>query len=153
MYPCKWNRVSSENNVSCWLISPSTTDCRNQLQKWTLLAGLRYCKVWISGVLKDLSFSNCVGLLALDFWHSNLLSKAFKWFCRLCSSLASMSSNFLSVSTRRLCFCFLSVKRTVALSLFTKLWIICLLGTLSSRNLPRNFRRHFVSDLYFTQVS
>jgi hypothetical protein len=35
----KLSHLSSEKNVSCGLISPSTIDCRNQLQKWTLLAG------------------------------------------------------------------------------------------------------------------
>jgi hypothetical protein len=37
--------------VNCGLISPSTTDCRKQLQKWTLPAGSRGCKAWISVVL------------------------------------------------------------------------------------------------------
>jgi hypothetical protein len=42
-------------------------------------------------------------------------------FYRACSSLVPMSSNFSSVSTRRLCFCFLSIKSPVVLSLFSKL--------------------------------
>jgi hypothetical protein len=62
------------------------------------------------------------------------------------SLLAHMSSNFSSVSTRHLCFVFLYIKSPDVLSLFTKLWIVCLLGTLSSRN----FRRHFPADPYFT---
>jgi hypothetical protein len=33
MYPCKWNHTSSEKNVNCGSISPSTADCRNQLQE------------------------------------------------------------------------------------------------------------------------
>jgi hypothetical protein len=48
--------------------------------------------------------------------------------CKLCplnnprrKSLAPISSNFSSVSTRRLCFVFLSIKNPVVLSLFTKL--------------------------------
>jgi hypothetical protein len=45
--------------------------------------------------------------------------------------LAPMSSNFPSVSNRRLCFVFFFIKSPVVLSLFTKLWIVCLLGTLS----------------------
>jgi hypothetical protein len=44
----------------------------------------------------------------------------------LCLSLVPMSSNF-SVSTRRLCVCFLFIKSPVVLSLFTKLWILWLL--------------------------
>jgi hypothetical protein len=63
------------------------------------------------------------------------------------------TDHFSSVSTWRLCFVFLSPKCPVVLSLFTKLWIVCLLGTLSSRNLRRNFRRHFPADPYFTWVS
>jgi hypothetical protein len=39
----------------------------------------------------------------------------------VCSSLAPISSNFSSVSTRPLSFVFLSIKNPVALSLFTKL--------------------------------
>jgi hypothetical protein len=50
-------------------------------------------------------------------------------------------------------FLFLSVKIPLVLSLFTKLWIVCLLGTLPSWNLRRNFRRHFPADPYFTYVS
>jgi hypothetical protein len=57
-----------------------------------------------------------------------------------------MSFLFSSVSTRRLCFWFLSIKSPVVLSLFTKLWIVCLLGTLSSRN----FCRHFLVDPYIS---
>jgi hypothetical protein len=53
--------------ASCGSISLLTTDCRNQLQNCTLLAGLHGCKAWISVVLWGLSFSNCVALLALDF--------------------------------------------------------------------------------------
>jgi hypothetical protein len=73
----------------------------------------------------------------------------FQYFLGVCSSLTSISSNF-SANTRRLCFCFLSVKSPVVLSLFTKLWIICLLGSLSSQNLRRHFRRHILADPYFT---
>jgi hypothetical protein len=46
-------------------------------------------------------------------------------------------------------FFFLSVKSPIVLSLFTKLWIVCLLGTLSLRN----FRQHFLADPYFTWVT
>jgi hypothetical protein len=62
--------------------------------------------------------------------------------------LAPMSSNF-SISTQRLCFVFLSIKSPVVLTLFTKLWTVCLLGTLSSRNLRRHFRLHFPTDPLF----
>jgi hypothetical protein len=47
MYLCKWNHASSEKNFNCGSISLSTTDCRNQLQKLTLLAGLCGCKAWV----------------------------------------------------------------------------------------------------------
>jgi hypothetical protein len=56
-----------------------------------------------------------------------------------------MSSNFSSVGTRHLCFGFLFIKSLV-LCLFTKMWIVRLLWTFSSRNLRRNFRRHFLAD-------
>jgi hypothetical protein len=69
------------------------------------------------------------------------------------SSLARIPSNISSASTRCLCFCFFSIKSPVGLSLFSKLWIVCVLGTLSSRNLHQNFCWHFLSDPYFTQVS
>jgi hypothetical protein len=36
-----------------------------------------------------------------------------------------MLSNFSSVNTQCLCFCFLSIKNPVVLSLLTKLWIVC----------------------------
>jgi hypothetical protein len=44
----------------------------------------------------------------------------------------------------------LSIKNPVVLILFTKLWIVCLLGTLSPRNLRRNYRHHLPADPYFT---
>jgi hypothetical protein len=71
--------------------------------------------------------------------------RRFSDFLGVCLGLVPMASNFSSVRTRRVCFFFffLSIKSLVVLSLFTKLWIVCLLGTLSSRNLRRNFRRHF----------
>jgi hypothetical protein len=37
-------------SVSCGSNSPPMTDCRNQLQKWTLLVGLCGCKAWITVV-------------------------------------------------------------------------------------------------------
>jgi hypothetical protein len=103
MYPCKWNHASSEKNVNCGSISPSTTDCKNQLQKLTLLAGLRSWEVWITVVLQGLSFSNCVAVLTLGFPTPVSWARSFSDFLGVCSSLAPMSSKF-SVSTRRLCF-------------------------------------------------
>jgi hypothetical protein len=50
LYPCKWNDASSENNVPCGSISPSTADSRNKMQKWTLLAGSCGCKECINVV-------------------------------------------------------------------------------------------------------
>jgi hypothetical protein len=152
LYPCKWNHAWSENNVSCGSISPSTTDSRNQLQKWTLLAGSRGCKEWITVVLQGLSFHNCVALLALDFDSAVSWARRFSDFLGEYSSLAPMSCN-LSISTRHLCYCFLSINSPVVLSLFTKLWIIFLSRTLSSRTLCRNFRRRFLTDPYFTWES
>jgi hypothetical protein len=103
----------------------------------------------ITHQLSLVGFSNCVAVLALDFD-----TICFSDFLDVCSSsLAPMSSNFSSVSTQCLCFCFLSIKSSIVRSLFTKLWIVCLLGTLSPRNLSRNFCWHFPGDLYFTQVS
>jgi hypothetical protein len=47
MCPCKWNHVSSEKNISFGSVSFSATDCRNKLQKWTLLTGSRGWKAWM----------------------------------------------------------------------------------------------------------
>jgi hypothetical protein len=44
-------------------------------------------------------------------------------------------------------------KSPVDLSLFTKLWTVCLPETLWSRNLRWNFRQHVLADPYFTLVS
>jgi hypothetical protein len=66
-------------------------------------------------------FSNCVAVLAPDFDTPVSSARHFSDFLGVCSSLAPMSSNFSSVSTWSLCFCFLSVKSPVVLSLFTKL--------------------------------
>jgi hypothetical protein len=64
-------------------------------------------------------FSSCVTVLALDFDTSFSWARLFSDFHDVCSSLAPTSSNFSSVSTRRLYFCFLSIKSPVVLSLFT----------------------------------
>jgi hypothetical protein len=66
----------------------------------------------------------------------------------VCSSLASISSSFPSVSNRH-DFCFLCIKSPVVLSLFTQLWIVSLLGTLSSRNLCW----HFLADPYVSYIN
>jgi hypothetical protein len=95
-------------------------------------------------------FRKCVAVLTLYFDTLISWARRFSDFLGVCSSLAPVPSNFSSVNTRRLCFVFLSIKSPVVLSLLTKLWIFCLLGTLSSRNLRRNFHRHFPADLYFT---
>jgi hypothetical protein len=57
------------------LISPSTTHCTNQLQKWTLLAGSRgwkdcmdYC-CFIGSKFQQLCCRSCTRL-----WHSSFLS-------------------------------------------------------------------------------
>jgi hypothetical protein len=139
--------TSSEKNVNCRLISPSVTDCRNQLQKWTLLSGSQGCEAcvdycyFIGSKLQQFCCPSCTRL-----WHSSLLSKTFSDFLGVYSSLAPVSSNSYSVS-------FLSIKSPVVLSLFTTLWIVCPLETLSSWNLRQNFHWHFLADLYFTQVS
>jgi hypothetical protein len=49
-----------------------------------------------------------------------------------------------------LMFCFLVCYESVVLSLFTKSQIVCPSENLSSRNLRRNFPRHFPADPYFT---
>jgi hypothetical protein len=84
MYPCKWNHSSSEKNDNCGSISPSTIDCRNQLQKWTLLAGSRSCKAWITVVLWDTSFRNCVSVLALDVDTPVIWARRFSDFLGVC---------------------------------------------------------------------
>jgi hypothetical protein len=65
-------------------------------------------------------FSNCVAFLALDFDTPVSWARRFSDFLGACSNLAPVSSNFSSVSTQRLCFCFLSITSPVVLSLFTK---------------------------------
>jgi hypothetical protein len=139
-----------EKNANCGSISPSTTDCKNQLQKWTLLTGSRGCKAcvdccyFIGSKLQQLRCPSSTRLCSLVSWARRISD-----FESVCSSLDIMSSNFSSLSTRRLCFCFLSIGSPVVLSLFTKLWIVCLMRTPSSRNL----RRQFIADPYFTYVS
>jgi hypothetical protein len=72
MYPCKWNHASSGKNVNCWSISPLTTDCRNQLQKWTLLAESRGCKACVDyscsiwSMIQSLCCPPCTRLLTFE---------------------------------------------------------------------------------------
>jgi hypothetical protein len=123
--------------------SPLTTDYRNQLQKLTLLAGSHSYKAWIAVVSYSLSFGNYVAFLALDFDTPVSWSRHFSDSLGVCSSLASMSSNFSSVSTWHLCSCFF-----IDPSLLTKLWNACLLETLSLWNV----HSHFPRSPYFTKV-
>jgi hypothetical protein len=123
MFPCKWNHASFEKKVSCRSISSSMIHCRNQLQQWTLLVGSCSCKAWITTDLYGLSCSNCVAFLAL--------------YC----------DTPVTLSTRRLFFCFLFIKSPVNRSLFTKLWIVCLLGTLSSQKFLSAITSRIVFDI------
>jgi hypothetical protein len=84
---------------------------------------------------------------ALDFDTPVSWARRSSDFVGICSSLVPMSSNF-SVSTEHFVFFFLSSKSPFVLSVFTQLWIVCLLGTLSSWN----FHWHFLADQYFTWV-
>jgi hypothetical protein len=118
----------------CWKCCPSTRTHSSHRRK----------RFWFT------LWRNFVALLALEFETPVYWARRCSDFLGVCSSLAPISSNFSSVSTRRLCFCFLSIKSPVDLSLFTKLWIVCLLRTLSPRNLRRNFRRRFLADPHFT---
>jgi hypothetical protein len=74
MYPSKWNHASPERNVNCRSISPSVTDHRNQLQKWTLVAGSCGCRAcmdcccFIGSKLQQLCCPSCTRL-----WHSKSL--------------------------------------------------------------------------------
>jgi hypothetical protein len=151
MYPCKWNHTSSEKNAKCGLTSPSMKDYRNQLQKCTLLAGSYGCKAcmdyscFIGSKLQQLCWHSCTSLDTPVSW-----ARHFSNFLGVCSSLAPVSSNFSSVSTLHLCFRVLSKKSVIVLSLFTKLWIVYLLGTLSSRSLYQNFCQHFLEYPYCT---
>jgi hypothetical protein len=88
-------------------------------------------------------------LLALDFDTPVSWARRFSDFLGVCSSLARIWSNFSSVSTWRLCFVFVSIKNPVVLNLFTKLWIVCLLGTLSPRKFTSKFSRTLTSRSVF----
>jgi hypothetical protein len=136
----------------CWKRCPST---RKHLSKLILVlkTDVQQFFLHLQQTRHQLSldgFSNCVAVLALDFDAPVSWARRFSDFLGVCSSLVPMSSNFSSVSTRRLCVFFLSIKSPVVLRLLAKLWIVCLLGSLSSRNLGRNFRRHFPADAHFT---
>jgi hypothetical protein len=102
-----------------------------------------------SAVLQGLRFSNRVAILSLHFDTPVSSARRFTDFLGVCSNPAPIVSNFSSVSTWLLYFCFLSIESPIDLSLFTKLWIVCLLGTFSARNLCQYFRRHFLEDPYF----
>jgi hypothetical protein len=64
-------------NVNCGSISPLATDCKNQLQKWTLLAGSRGCK-------------------ACTHYRCSSPARRFSDFLGVCSSLAPTSCNVSS---------------------------------------------------------
>jgi hypothetical protein len=82
MYPCKWNHASTEKNVNCGSISPSTTDCSNQLQKWTLPAGSRGCKACVDYCCFIGSKLQLCGRSCTKHRHSSLSSLKILWFSR-----------------------------------------------------------------------
>jgi hypothetical protein len=75
-------------------------------------------------------FSNCVAILALDFDTPVSWARCFSDFLRVCSTLGPTAFNF-SVSTRRLCFCFLPI--TSPKSRYSK-FIHQVVNCLSARN-------------------
>jgi hypothetical protein len=90
---------SRSDYVSCRSISSAVTHCRKQLQKWTLLAGSRSCKAWITVILYDLSCSSCVALLHSTVTLQSLWSRHWALgtyslvFCLLRVSLIEVHSN------------------------------------------------------------
>jgi hypothetical protein len=96
-------------------------------------------------------FNNCVAVLAIDFNTPGSWAGRFSDFLSICSILAPISSNS-SVSIRRLCFCFLSIKSSVVISLFTKLWIICLLETFHHEIYVEIFADNSSRSLFHTGV-
>jgi hypothetical protein len=99
------------------------------------------CLIWSN--LQQLHCPSCTRL-----WHSSIFCQAFQWLSMYMLKFGSCIIKYSSVSTRCLCSCFLSIKSPADLSLFNKLCNVCLLGTLPSQNLRRNFRRHFLADLF-----
>jgi hypothetical protein len=86
--------VHQKSMSVCRSISFSVTHFRNQLQKWTLLAGLRSCKAWITIVFYGLSCSSCVSLL-----HSTV-------------TLQSLRARRWALGTYSFVFCLLRVPLT-----------------------------------------
>jgi hypothetical protein len=110
----------------CWKRYPSTRKYLSQLI--VSLKNTQQSFLHLQHTRHQLSrdgCSSCVVALALDFDTAISWARRFSDFLGVCSSLAPMSSNFSSVTTRRLCFVFVSIKSPVVLSLFTKLWIVC----------------------------
>jgi hypothetical protein len=97
------------------------TNCKNKPCQLDRADARRGFLLFIWFKLQHLCCRSCT-----RFWHSR--ATRFNNSLGVCSSLDPMSSNFSSVIIQSLCFCFLSIKSSVALSLFTKLLIVCLLG-------------------------
>jgi hypothetical protein len=81
--------------------------------------------IWLHGVdcprFIGSIFRNCVALLTLDYDTPVSCVKYFSYFLVVCSILPPVLYNFPSVSIRRVYFCFLSIKSSADLTLFTKL--------------------------------
>jgi hypothetical protein len=65
--PGSESMLHQKKNGNCGLISPSMTDCRNQLQKRSLLAESHGCKAWIivffiGSKLQQLCCTSCTRL-------------------------------------------------------------------------------------------
>lgn len=133
MYPCKWNHASLEKNVNYGLISPLMTNCRNQLQKRTVLADRKTAR---HGLL--LFYRDWATAIVLHFVHLIFKLQPLE-LCALVISRCTFKPGFYAIKLLHskccLCFCFLSINSFVDLSLFTKLWIACLLGTRSPQNI------------------
>jgi hypothetical protein len=94
------------NYRRCWKRCPSARKYLSQLTV-SLKTRVQQSFLHLQHTRHHLSldgFSNCVAVLALDFDSPISWARRISDFLGVCSSLAPVSSNFSSLSTRRLCF-------------------------------------------------
>ena len=111
------------------------------LENWTTVAS--YCR----------SCYNSVALRADVFETLVSWASRLRDFHREVSSLATISSNFSSVSTVRFLSGILSSSDSVVFTALTKLRMLCFLGSRCLGNWHRNFLRHSPADAHLKHGS
>jgi hypothetical protein len=135
--------MSSSNTSSAW--GSFSTCCPS-----VLLTGSHGYKAWTSGVLYGRSSSSFLIVAADDFEMPISCARRLSDFCGVCCNLASISSSFFLISTRRFLACFLSRCHPVNTILLISSWMPLCAWKFVPEKFTTKFSQTRCSTLYQT---